>query len=123
MDGLHNLRKLMPEKTIVTRGAYSGSFFLFMGSISKGSDEVNTNVTFAWQGSDGAYSITTVPLEHIRVKIEPNVTTPQVYFRWSMWSGGGDYTSQYFNQMIREVTVICREEDWPTDITLPLSGK
>src|SRR3989344_4929536 len=116
LGGVHNLRK-MSERTEVN-SHISGGFFLVFGVLDGGS-KTTISVKFAWQMDDGTYAISSLPLEHIRVRIDDKITTPTIEFK--LWRRCEDMcASDPLEELIRYsveyaiVTII--ESDWPIQV-------
>lgn len=109
-EGDHDIRQMKSE---VTKTPMRGSFFLFSGDITGGGTVLT--VTFAWE-SQGQYLITTLPLEKVRIKLREN-KSPSVSFRWRP-AYVTDFTP---SDLIIYAVITCSPEDWPVNITLPLS--
>lgn len=126
LDGPHPVRKMVSETTNTPYSKSSGGFFLLAGNWqSESGTETSRTVTFAWKMADGAYAISTINLDHVRVQLV-DTSEPYVYFKWHTlhnYDEGGlfENTARYYTRAIREVTVVCRPEDWPVSITLPLN--
>lgn len=120
LDGEHKLRKILPQRE--TADPYlRGNFFLLFGDLSGGVTR-NITVTFSWQMNDGAYTITTIEMDRIRVKLDDVSQEPKVSFRWHYGEfDGAGITGKDFSSRITEVMVTCRPEDWPKSIRMPLN--
>ena len=108
--GTHLLRQIKP----VTKSSaeFSGGYFLFAGGIS-GSSSTEQLVTFAWQGNDGNYRFTSLPLEKLRVHIDAGCVLPYVRFRWDTYHYGSDEAIIY-------AVLGVNPRDWPESIKVPL---
>jgi hypothetical protein len=149
----HQLRKMFcnPEvKTEPAKGELSGGWFLFMGGVDgKYTGEkqyVVTNIRFAWEIENNTYTITTLPLNRVRVKLDETVKAPTVSFmvdgnaitkaylsHSSKASCGEEYYNEFkrsvtdyysphkvFNKYLQYIVITVRPEDWPNDINLPM---
>lgn len=128
LAGEHSLRKMMPaveSKETKT----SGSFFLIMGGVNS-ETKTSLAVRFAWQLQDGSYAISSLPLEKFRVKLDPQNTAPTIKFRWRSMSRDGmfgyycpsdDLQCLMEKGFVSYAIVICKPEDWPTGIQLPMN--
>lgn len=155
----HEIRKMFVKDEEMTikepgRGHFSGGFFLFMGGVSgdykEGTEikQVVNNVRFAWEIKDKTYSITTLPLEKIRIKLvekgEPTVSfflnafTINECFRVGNYvfpiykdqeesSGVGRILRNYYNpsetftRYLEYAVFTVKSEDWPVNINLPVN--
>jgi len=112
--------------------------------------QIVTHVRFAWEIEDETYIITTLPLEKIRIKLVASTTTPTVSFfldRQAIWNATWELThyrsyqegknladlnirrvlDDHFNphqalsRYLAYVTITVSENDWPTNINLPMN--
>jgi hypothetical protein len=117
--GNHELRKLFTKEELrQTPANGSGFFVLGFGGASYRGEQVSqeTTVKFAWKTSDGTYLLSSVPLSKIKVNfVECNV--PYVTFEYFIRKF--DYENYLKNVLY--VVIHCREQDWPSNIELPLN--
>lgn len=149
----HQLRKMFCNTEVQTepaKGDISGGWFLFMGGMeghyTGEKRHIVTNIRFAWEIQDSTYTITTLPLNRVRVKLDENAKAPTVAFKvngnaitdaYLSSSDSGSCTEVVYTKFRREVTdyynphkvfnkyleyvvITVRPEDWPTNITLPV---
>lgn len=112
LQGSHLLRQI-GTKTI-TNTSSDASYFLFIGSASQSSTQV-AMVTFSWLDNTGVYRFLTLPLDKVRIKLDDNVATPYVRFKWTDW----DNPESAKADNIIYVLVFCNSKDWPEDIKIP----
>lgn len=116
--GEHLLRKMVSIQDENCR--MSGGFFLFVGGFDlERTNEIN--VKFAWQCSDGSYIISSLPLEKFRIKFDEKKKEPTIKFRWVPVYANYLTSQDLMNGYVKYVLITCKEEDWPTDIKLPLN--
>ena len=111
--GPYKLRKFVvkDEKS----GAISGSYFLFMGSIS-GNYKESEKAMFSWQRENGGYQISKVEVEKICVFIT-NVENPYVIFMFP--HEYDDYAKRkYFERLVEEVDIYCKDTDYPSELKI-----
>jgi len=126
LDGIHDIRRMLPSD-VQHESHLQGGFFLFSGYIS-GESTTRRTITFAWKSNlDGAYNITTLPLDNFRVKLSDHAT-PTVEFSWHwgwpMWKQADVCTTgACYSALIQQVTVTCDPSDWPSSVTLPMVQK
>ena len=77
LRGTHALRRIV-ESTDHSMQASAG-FFLILGEVSASSKD-EMKIRFAWRMNDGTYAISTLPLEHIRVKMDEGAVVPTITF-------------------------------------------
>lgn len=106
LQGDHLLRQVSSFRG--TDGSIEGSYFLFIGDV-RGTTTETYKVTFAWQGNDGAYRYTTLPLEKVLVVPDAHIGKPFVKFRWARYDGEILYAVFGVNP-----------KDWPEKIEMPL---
>lgn len=157
----HRLRKMFVDNSEITvkepgRADLRGGFFLFMGGMSGEYKEgittkyVTTHVRFAWDVKNNTYTITTLPLEKIKIKLVGEMETPTISFfldesiydkkvrEYSNASGYG-YDRNWWVREMAEILknyytpdtalsrylayaiIETRDEDWPLNINLPLN--
>ena len=119
LRGEHQLRKMFTAQG--KEESVSGGFFLIFGGISSESRET-ANVKFAWQMRDGAYALSSLPLEKFRVKFDNSKETPTIKFRWRPSSNfsASDVQKIIENNVIYAL-ITCKESDWPPKIQLPMN--
>ena len=126
LQGSHELRKMRSSQI---EGGWQAWFILGIGSAH--SEDPKTQVTFAWKESvRGTYVISSVPIEHIRVKIDNSIKTPSIEFvrdKWydrTVFGERPDIDEMYgYIHRLPEVSVViisCRDDQWIQDIRLPL---
>lgn len=87
----HKLHRMVMRQEEVTmrnpgQGNLSGGFFLFLGGVQgeyQGGSEatyVSTQIRFFWDLGDNVYTMTTLPLEKIRIRIVDDIDIPTVEF-------------------------------------------
>lgn len=117
--GEHNLRRMV-ERTN-TNSKISGGYFLFVGGL-EGSTETTVSMKFAWQMNDGTYAISSLPIEKIRIKLNEEITTPTIKFRWKRYQyNGTPEIYELMNGWVSYAVVTVKESDWPIQVNLPLS--
>ena len=112
-QGSHLLRQIGQKQ--VTTSSWDASYFIFAGGAS-GQTVTDEQVSFAWLNNNGEYEFMTVPLQKIRIRLNENVITPFVRFRWKERESGR------FDEIIY-VLVTVNPKDWPVDIHIPTATK
>lgn len=113
--GNHTLRKF--NTSIQQAKSTSAGFFFFFGSYDS-KESNNKIVTFAWKGNDDIYTISSLPINRIRVKIDDSVDTPYVKFRWTSQVYGCDNIENLVDRFVYYAVVCCKSSDWTLDINL-----
>ena len=111
------LRRLFPST--VNKEESSGSFFLFMGGYSSSKTQ-EVRVKFAWKGSDGIYTISEVPIEKIRVKIE-KVEVPYIQIRLDDDYRVPEKETDYFtcqSFLLDYIVVHCNEDQFTYKVNI-----
>lgn len=120
LKGEHKLRKMTEHAK--TDSTVSGGFFLIVGKFNS-STTTRLLVKFAWEMNDGTYAFSSLPLEKIRVKIDEEVATPTIKFRWRRLVG---YRTPQIQELMDDhvvyALVTVKGNDWPVQIRLPLSN-
>lgn len=119
LGGEHKLRKM--GERIETSSRISGGYFLFWGSL-EGSATTNVTVTFAWRLNDGTYAISSLPIEKIRIAFNEKAETPTIKFGWGSFCWGQTIQELMDSEGMLYAVVTIRENDWPTQINLPLNN-
>lgn len=120
LKGTHPLRRMVPTEE--TNSNLSGGYFLFYAEI-KGETQTSQLVKFAWLMNDGiSYSISSLPLEKIRVQFNDTISVPTIRYRWKWASQGLEDIQLYMDNFVHYAVVTVREEDWPVQINLPLNN-
>lgn len=132
-NGSHELRKLTEGSFQTETVSGSGFFFFGTGLVDlSGEKSTNNNIIFAWENK-GEYIISSVPLERVRIRLDPDINIPSVQFVFN-----DDFTSNrsgyYDDVLIRcgqqyivdrnllYVILMVNPEQWPTNISMPLSN-
>ena len=117
LKGEHKLRKMV-ERT-ETNSNISGGFFLFVGALSGGTT-TSMLVKFAWEMNDGTYALSSLPLEKIRIKLDEDITTPTIKFRWGP-SNHPQTLQRLIDSNVLYAVITAKESDWPIQVNLPLN--
>lgn len=125
LGGDHPLRKI--TTTTASEGYVGGGFFLFVGGVY-GSFEATTRVQFAWLMNDKeTWAISSLPLEKIRVRLKETESGPYMQFQVIGRRGVREYTNlplqDILDRKVISATVVCRAEDWPVNINMPLNAE
>jgi len=121
LNGEHRLRKMSERREVDS--SISGGFFLIIGELNA-STTTRVSVKFAWEMNDGTYAISSLPLEKIRVKIDKEVATPTIKFRWRRWERHSTPQIQkLMDDYIIYALITVKESDWPIQIKLPLNDQ
>jgi hypothetical protein len=122
LRGEHELRKM--NNFTSTNSKTNASFFLISSNFNQEKKE-DLQVKFAWKMNDGTYAISSLPLEKIRIKFDPNSQAPVIKFKWIRYPFGINYrvaqTQELMDKYVCYAVLVIREEDWPTKIHLPLN--
>lgn len=119
LKGNHELRKM--KDFVGVTSSSSASFFLIMGDQSQES-KTEVCVKFSWKMNDGTYAISSLPIEKFRIKLDSTATTPSIKFRWIRYDSNHiAQTQELMDGYVCYAVLIIREEDWPTEIKLPLN--
>lgn len=159
----HQLRKMFTKDEVISEkspseGHLSGRLFLLFGDASgsfKGSSEkkyVVTYVRFAWEIMDNTYTISTLPIDKIRIKLVENYEKPTVSFFLDRFLINKDIktlnekfrvrslieenvengplriirnyfnTHEAFDKYLGYVVFTVKSEDWPTNVNLPINS-
>lgn len=121
-SGEHRLHKLSSSSGYSQSG--NGFFILGIGGYSS-SGEVHTVVRFAWEYKKDQYMLTTVPIDYVQVKLVESQAAPTITFHTRSWGRSPimgpfnytDLTSRLVDGSIDGVTVICRPDQWPLDLS------
>jgi hypothetical protein len=122
-------------QTTSQNGSLDGAFFLFAGAVS-GRTSTQSIVKFSWKNSDDTWIISSIPMERVRVKLQPNATTPTVSFGIYCHAPAGEGICPADDTLesdgpqavidggyVQYVTFTCRPEDWPINLQMPLEPK
>lgn len=117
LQGEHELRRLSASTFNSTKA--SGSFFMFVGDFSLKQTE-QVKVMFSWKTNDGTYTISTLPVEQIRIKIDSTKDKPTVKFKWRETKKDLNYTALHdiVRHRVIYALITCKEEDWPENVNL-----
>ena len=128
--GEHLLRKL-DRITINHPGSekVSAWFVLIGGYYGKSTtpSTSETKLVFYWQGNDGAYTYTSVPLIAARIKINDSIKNPTVQFVlkefyddvWFKNQKKSNTTSEMTSEGTQEIIITCDSSAWPIDVQVP----
>ena len=120
MGGTHKLHKMFSETT--NSMTVNGYYFLFAGGIS-GKLETQTLIRFAWKTNDGTYSINSMSLNNVRVRlVDDTLFIPTIEFVYD-WIYVAD-TPQDLQYMINQTkysVITCCKRDWNYNIQLPMN--
>lgn len=86
----------------------------FLINDSSADTYTKTKLSFSFQLSDGSYTMATLPLDKIRVKIDEYVETPYVNFSWTL-TAHADVQYIMDNSVIY-MLVHCKSGHFPIDI-------
>lgn len=132
-EGEHKLQKMNDRLT--TENHIKGEAFFLLGTgvaSLEGGQKVSHDVTFAWQGNDGDFIFSSIPIEKLRVRLDDAMTVPSVKFvLLSSCDGVGEECQA--DSMMREhgpqkvinseyvshVVIRIRSQDWPAQIRIP----
>lgn len=122
-QGEHKLRKMFVQRTSQTES--SASFFLIVGDFHQ-KTTVRREVQFAWQMMDGAYALSTVPLNKVRIKPDASKKEPTISLNYdgsiiNSCTGAWEYLAANLGECVNFITINVRDEDWPLHIELPLN--
>ena len=150
----HKLHRMVMRQEEVTmrnpgQGNLSGGFFLFLGGVQgeyqEGSEAtyVSTQIRFFWDLGDNVYTMTTLPLEKIRIRIVDDIDIPTVEFYLNeriindaLTHGGVgraeiverdlrailcNYSNPYeaLDKYLEYAIFSVKAEDWPENINFP----
>ena len=123
ISGYHPLRQIAEHDA--TNSSFSGSFFVFAGGMSGGTETVQ-QVTFSWKNNSNQYQFMTVPLDKIRVEMQDDLTLPYVIFNQregSITQNAADWnnspSSDDILYFVDSITICVNPKDWPVNIHLP----
>ena len=121
--GERPLRKMLTSQNI--EGRFNGGYFLFGDAIA-GEVGVQQSVSFAWQSKNETWQISRLPLERLRVRFNENASSPVI--RFTVDHCGASLVDircypmqQLINECVTDAVITVREQDWPINISLPLS--
>ncbi len=127
--GHHQLRQMMPKD--IQSSYLSGSYFLFLGSVS-GSSSTVPSIQFSWKDNYGFYNFTTLPLIQVKVEIIETVVHPfiEIFINDDYCNDKDiDIEHGYINSRampgaditpcISYIIVYTNSKDWPEHIQLP----
>lgn len=110
LKGNHDLRKIGENSDNIKS---LSEYFIFSGDIRSPQAGAVT-VKFFWKMNDGSYTISSLPLEKIRPKFDPEAMTPTIKFRWQAYSGYPVATPQILmDGNVIYAIITLKESDWP----------
>jgi hypothetical protein len=123
LAGAHKLRKMQEREN--DRMSFGGFFVFGVGAVG-GRGETVTMIKFAWQTPDGIYAISSMPIEKIMVRISETAEVPTIEFYHPGYTRIGSSCNsmelqEVIDNRIGYAVITCREQDWPTDVQLPLN--
>ncbi len=160
-ESQHTLRKMFASEEVTTsksrKANVTGGFFLFFGGIDGNYEEnekksVVSKVRFAWAIENDMYTVTSLPLDKIRIKLSERAITPSISFqlyntpketRWCKDNNAhsGDICIDVFkgkdlelfedhmnpqgvlDEFLDYAVLTVSSKDWPTNVSLPMNGK
>jgi len=135
LKGRHRLRKMYETKTSSKEWSASGGFFLIAGAVSaRGEEALSYDVIFSWELPDTTYIISKLPLWKLRIKFSDDAVVPTIEFAWKedFWDETeyqrnisrpyNPYLASEVMEYVSYAVIICKEEDWPPNVILPLSS-
>jgi hypothetical protein len=120
LQGNHLLRQVGTTQSTISSS--NGSFFLFFGDTSS-SVQTQVDVAFAWEGNDGVYRYTTLPLDKVRFATNKDIIQPFVKFKWTTRSGSCYTPNWDIHECTLYAVVGVNPKDWPTQISMPNIAK
>jgi len=110
LKGDHTLRKIGENSDNLKS---QSEYFIFNGDIRSAQADAVT-VKFFWKMNDGSYAISSLSLEKIRPKFDPEATTPTIKFRWRVCDRLEVATPQtLMDKNVIYAIITLKESDWP----------
>lgn len=113
LKGTHELTKLRLVNTSDSSPTSAITPYFIVKNYANGSP----SVTFSWTLPDSSIITSQIDVSKVRLRIEPMSTVPSVKFRWRPSSSADDWDFVFKNDIVY-MTIICKEEDFPSNIHL-----